>query len=84
MIPYDTLLDAARRHFNRAAHSQNFTLAARHLALECERQAEAELAAFNEGRPMRTLCNLNPPHIHRPAAPAWREEDDTEPLRTAA
>jgi hypothetical protein len=79
MIPYETLLDAARRHFERVADAPNFTHEARHKALELAREAAAELDAYNRGEPVRELIELF--WAGRSGA-AWDAEP--EPLRPAA
>jgi hypothetical protein len=55
MIPYETLLDAARHHFARVAASPNFTREARNAAAALARDTADELDAFNRGRPLRFL-----------------------------
>lgn len=60
MIPYETLLDAARQHFRRIASSPAYTRDARHQALNLERDATLELASLNNGRPKRSLRTLEP------------------------
>jgi hypothetical protein len=58
MIPYETLLDAARRHFAHVAASPNYTREARNLALSLARETAEELNAFNRGEPLRVLETL--------------------------
>jgi hypothetical protein len=58
MIPYETLLDAARLHFRTAAGSASYTKPARELARKLEREATEELDAFNSGEPQRELIEL--------------------------
>lgn len=57
MIAYETLLDAARRHFLRVAASPNFTRAARAKARELAGEAQTELDAFNAGNPLRAMLD---------------------------
>ena len=78
-VAYETLLDAARRHFERVAASPNYTRHARHVALDLARRVERELAAANAGDPQRVLMMLELPRYS--AAPAW---DGEEPLFDAA
>lgn len=44
MIPYETLLDAARRHFEAVSRSPNYTREARNKAAQLARDAAAEMA----------------------------------------
>ena len=73
-VPYATLLDAARRHFERVAGSPNYTRPARHEALRLARMVGAELAAANRGDPQRVLMMLEPPRYG--AGPAWDGEPE--------
>jgi hypothetical protein len=59
-ISYETLLDAARRHFLHVGGSAQFTRAARHHALGLARQVEEELASANAGHPRRLLLDVPP------------------------
>lgn len=70
MIAYATLLDAAARHFRHAAASPSYTREARHLALQKEREVQAELDSLNSGRPLRRLC-LPEPRL----PPEWLDFD---------
>jgi hypothetical protein len=82
MIPYETLLDAARQHFDRVYRDPTFTNAARQKAGGLRTATERELQAFNDGHPTRGLFLLNCDCGGLGAGPAW-DENNPAKLRAA-
>lgn len=83
LVAYETLLDAARRHFQHVAGSPHYTRRARHLALDLMRSTEAELAALNDGRPLRDLRSLRG-DCGLAGGPAWDGDSDPPNFDLAA